>query len=415
MINLEISENGEQKYLDCSMERGEADTFVLEMVRNNEIPGLVKANFSLVDDTLNIKYDLQSLGNVEEMFNSVNNIDIYIGMLKGVAKALISLNNYMLDAGCLLFDTNYMYWNYETKEAVMIALPIEASMVNLCDFLKSALLRYDFGSDARSMEVLGKLLTFFKSNENLDGEKIQTFLLGINTKNNVAEGAKNIAGQAYIMQLSTGKKVFLKAEKFTVGRRDDLCDFAVPSAKKMSKIHATIIHDGNCYYIQDEGSLNHTYVNESEIKPGEYKILADGDTIRFASEKFGFGYDASVSAEHISGSAVVVSKEEKKKPITAVDSVEEDVVVQEDVADIQPIYEEQEELIPVSPEERITLYDLLSRYNPERAAEYKRQKAIDKAIKEREKGAKKAKTRNTSASTKSITAQNEYAIPGKKK
>ena len=58
----------------------------------------------------------------------------------------------------------------------------------------------------------------------------------------------------------------------------------------VSRNHANIIYEAGEYYIVDNDSTNHTYVNGNMIMPSEKYMLNDGDNIVLANEAFVFNY-----------------------------------------------------------------------------------------------------------------------------
>lgn len=74
-------------------------------------------------------------------------------------------------------------------------------------------------------------------------------------------------------------------DRFTIGKSTD-ADYAIAGNPAVSRIHAVIYRVGNDYYLEDRGSLNHTFVNE-EMITAPYR-LRSGLLIRFANEDFLF-------------------------------------------------------------------------------------------------------------------------------
>lgn len=60
--------------------------------------------------------------------------------------------------------------------------------------------------------------------------------------------------------------------------QDTECEIAVPNDKQMSARHATIIHRGRDFWIDDEKSMNGTVVDGESVE--EKRILPDGAAIR---------------------------------------------------------------------------------------------------------------------------------------
>lgn len=82
-----------------------------------------------------------------------------------------------------------------------------------------------------------------------------------------------------------GRRVQISAFPFTIGKTD--CSYNVPNPK-VSRRHATILCQGGSYFIQDESSTNHTYVDGVALPPYTPYPLTSGAVIRLANEEFTF-------------------------------------------------------------------------------------------------------------------------------
>lgn len=98
-------------------------------------------------------------------------------------------------------------------------------------------------------------------------------------------------GYAELINKKTGDKITISKESFYIGK-DDSADLVINNNKAISRKHATIYYIENEFYIVDENSTNHTYVNEQMINTNR-KILSNGDTIKFADEEYTFTHQTS--------------------------------------------------------------------------------------------------------------------------
>ena len=87
---------------------------------------------------------------------------------------------------------------------------------------------------------------------------------------------------------SAGTAVSIDRDIFRIGRDPSLGLEYIISSKQVSHHHATIKFKKNSYYIVDENSTNHIYVNGKKIQAGCDFRLNSGDTIRIGSEEFVF-------------------------------------------------------------------------------------------------------------------------------
>ena len=91
--------------------------------------------------------------------------------------------------------------------------------------------------------------------------------------------------QIILTRMSTGKQMLIDVGEnpFTIGKSRK-ADLTIDGNPSISRIHAVIYRAGENYYLEDQGSLNHTYVDE-EVITGPYR-LRNGLVVRFADEDF---------------------------------------------------------------------------------------------------------------------------------
>ena len=87
---------------------------------------------------------------------------------------------------------------------------------------------------------------------------------------------------------STGEVRYIEKFFFTLGKDKTNVDYFIDSNSTISRNHANIVCENNEYFIIDNNSLNHTYINGSQLIPNQKTKLNDGDTIVLANEVFTF-------------------------------------------------------------------------------------------------------------------------------
>lgn len=95
-----------------------------------------------------------------------------------------------------------------------------------------------------------------------------------------------IKGPALIVRAGGGLagEVFPSGgERMTIGRSPD-CDVFLDDVT-VSRRHAVLIHDGPRFVLQDQGSLNGTFLNRRRIESAE---LADGDEVQIGKYRLTF-------------------------------------------------------------------------------------------------------------------------------
>lgn len=81
------------------------------------------------------------------------------------------------------------------------------------------------------------------------------------------------------------RRIDLAKLPFSIGKTGCSLNLNNP---KVSRLHATIFQEGGTYYIRDEGSTNHTYVDGTILPPYTPYQLAQGATILLANEELRF-------------------------------------------------------------------------------------------------------------------------------
>lgn len=86
---------------------------------------------------------------------------------------------------------------------------------------------------------------------------------------------------------ATSRQIPILKPVFTIGR-DPGCDYSVPDAPDISRVHIEIRYDENrgASYIIDKNSRNGTFVNGARLAPEKAKRLENGDLIQLGTMRF---------------------------------------------------------------------------------------------------------------------------------
>ena len=97
---------------------------------------------------------------------------------------------------------------------------------------------------------------------------------GGTTKTMVMGSGTTGAGELYLVQKD-------------IGRAENIVDYTVQTRNHyQGNDHAYILLDGGNYYIVDNNTQNHTYLNERRLEPSKPTLFHAGDTIRMADVVF---------------------------------------------------------------------------------------------------------------------------------
>lgn len=93
---------------------------------------------------------------------------------------------------------------------------------------------------------------------------------------------------AFLLRLKNNKKIIIDKPVFKIGKERGTCNYVIADNGAVSRKHASIVTKGRRYYVIDNGSTNHTYVDGHKV-PDETEVEIFGKTrIRFANEEFVF-------------------------------------------------------------------------------------------------------------------------------
>lgn len=108
------------------------------------------------------------------------------------------------------------------------------------------------------------------------------------TRGTSDRGASQPDIPAVLIRGTTGERIEIRSTPFRIGRSKADSDYCIADNKKVGRRHAVITYRDGGYFVIDQESLNHTFVNGEAIPSKVEYGLNQGDEIRFASEKFQF-------------------------------------------------------------------------------------------------------------------------------
>lgn len=96
---------------------------------------------------------------------------------------------------------------------------------------------------------------------------------------------------AFLHRKRTDEKIRLNNSINIIGRNKCNAGIWIENAPTIGRMHCKIYYESGNYYLEDNDSLNGTYLENERLKPGERKILQDQNKIRLSDEDFIFQID----------------------------------------------------------------------------------------------------------------------------
>lgn len=94
--------------------------------------------------------------------------------------------------------------------------------------------------------------------------------------------------KTFLLRVSNNEKIIIRGNRFRIGTEEKSVDYCIADNCAVSRMHAEIIHRNNSYFIVDNNSTNHTFINEQEIRSKREMKLQNKSRIKLADEEFIF-------------------------------------------------------------------------------------------------------------------------------
>ena len=101
-------------------------------------------------------------------------------------------------------------------------------------------------------------------------------------------GGATININPYIIRVNTEERVMITKGVFKIGKANRGVDYSVTGNGAISRQHAIITRKDDGYYIKDNKSTNHTFVNNEQLGEGQEVLLRNNSKIRLGDEEFIF-------------------------------------------------------------------------------------------------------------------------------
>ena len=84
------------------------------------------------------------------------------------------------------------------------------------------------------------------------------------------------------------EQIYINKQAFCIGKADQGVDFKIMDNKSVSRRHAYITNINGIYYLRDNNSTNHTYLNGDMVYSNVEIVIPDNSSIRLSNEEFLF-------------------------------------------------------------------------------------------------------------------------------
>ena len=92
----------------------------------------------------------------------------------------------------------------------------------------------------------------------------------------------------YLIRVNTDERIMINKQTFKIGKAGMGVDYTISGNAAISRLHAIITGKDGEYFIKDNKSTNHTFVNGKIVNEGESEKLTNNCKIVFGDEEFIF-------------------------------------------------------------------------------------------------------------------------------
>ena len=164
MRNLYFENQGSNTFLVYQIvPEDNIDTLSLGMITHNSIPSIVPTFFTQMNEIKYIKFDVSSKVSVRQFFSGIVNKRSFLGVLSGIADAMSSAEEYMINADTIILDLDYIFTDVSSCATSLICLPIEtAEHTDLAQFIKGIVFSTQF-NQSENCDYVAKIISCLNS------------------------------------------------------------------------------------------------------------------------------------------------------------------------------------------------------------------------------------------------------------
>ena len=147
-------------------------------------------------------------------------------------------------------------------------------------------------NDGEATEVMSDRPISIEPEEDEVEEVVSDSILGQAIPQSVAEeiniGGASIKPTPYLIRVNTEERIMIPKQTFKIGKASIGMDYRISGNSAVSRNHATIYAKDGVYYVKDNKSTNHTYVNGIIVDDAIDQMLTHDATVTFGDEEFIF-------------------------------------------------------------------------------------------------------------------------------
>lgn len=157
------------------------DTLSLGMITNNKIPGLASALFTQVNDKKYVKYNISTKVSADQVFAGTVSKKQLLGTFFGIAEAMLSAEEYMIDPATIILNLKNIYVDVSTYNTSLICVPVMKEsnhQEELNIFLKKIMFNTRF-DETENCDYVAKIISFLNASSTMSVMNFKDLILSI--------------------------------------------------------------------------------------------------------------------------------------------------------------------------------------------------------------------------------------------
>ena len=290
------------------------ENYQVQMLLKNRIPGFLECRMTRVDRDAFFYYEITSRQNLRLVLERKRiSLPELRKLLEGLEQAAVVCEEYLLDAERILLQPEYLYLDPDTWKVWICFYPFETQesgggLLGLAEYLLDHLERQDSGAVTLGYEFyrmageenpsVRKLLEEWEAGtaekeaegqrENQPGSRLaEHFPEWVDSTSGGTACLAGLREPGLFLRSESAAYPDLRIQKesFLIGKKKDAVDGWL-KARGISRIHARISREEDCYYLTDLNSTNGTFLNGGRLGVNEKARLRPGDSVGFADVRY---------------------------------------------------------------------------------------------------------------------------------
>lgn len=275
-----------------------------KVLQSQNSGNLIRCVKMLYNGKIELYYITEGLCSVARLLSKMTP-DMLVDILVNVFESVLEVkNNGFLHCQNVAISWDKIYMDLATRKVKLVYFPVKQMQFESYGSFESALRsemiklvnRIGIPSneqlDRLAVDLTNGMLTMEDLYRNYKGAKLPRTVVtkadagSQNKKTSSEDSSENSVLRLVSVNTPEPFEAVLDQPNMMLGRKRGAVDILVPFNRMIGRIHCRIVNQDGMYSIEDQGSVNGTYVNGVRIEPYKSTVIKKGDIIRLADSGF---------------------------------------------------------------------------------------------------------------------------------